>query len=156
MSQSSQSHPIRIPHGVRQICPLLLADRRTCSVSTLGCGNDALATSNHVIPPTSSLFGGHDRLPTFLVHIPHTSFVAVPNAALLALPGGLLFGSSFPPLFSSHSTTSCQDQFAVLEKKPIELIKHTSIRRRKLANFYWTYQIKSTLTPCRMKSHLQA
>src|SRR5437588_7445544 len=114
MSQSSQSHPIRIPHGVRQICPLLLAERRTCSVTTLGCGNDALATSNHVIPPTSSLFGGHDRLPTFLVHIPHTSFVAVPNAALLALPGGLLFGSSFPPLFSSHSTTSCQDQFAVL------------------------------------------
>ena len=73
-SEKREGHFARFScyNRVRQICPLLLADRRTCSVNTLGCSNDALATSNHVILLTSSLFYGHDTLPTFLVRIPRT------------------------------------------------------------------------------------
>src|SRR5580765_1536824 len=87
------SHPIRIPHAAMPIFPLLLADRHTCTVRTLGSGSDALATSNHVILLVSSPFYEHDTLPTSLVRIPRRSFFVVPNVPRLVLLDGLLFDS---------------------------------------------------------------
>jgi hypothetical protein len=96
--------------------PLLLGDMLSYTVSTLYCDIDGPPTSNGTLLAMSRSFALYDKLPTSLAHTLHTSALGLLSASLVWLLDGLLFGSSFPPLFSSNSTISCQAKFTILEK----------------------------------------
>src|SRR5437667_9863591 len=111
-----QSHLVHILHVAGPIFPLLLGDTLSYTVCTLYCDIGEPPTSLGTIPAMLRSFALCDRLPTSLARTLHTSMRALLSVSLVWLLDGFLFGSSFPPLFSFHSTISCQAKFTVLEK----------------------------------------